>query len=324
MNVLITGGAGYIGSHAVKVLSRAGHECVCLDNLSTGHSELVPAGIFYAGDIDDVDLVLNIFKKHRIDAVMHFAAFSLVGESVESPYKYYQNNVCKTLRLLGTMLEAGIDKFIYSSSAGVYGEPEEIPIGEDAKTDPTNAYGRTKLIVEGLLKDFSRAYDLRFVSLRYFNAAGADPDGTIGEDHLPETHLIPIVLDAAMGRRESITIYGDDWPTRDGTCIRDYIHVNDLIDAHALCLDYLVDGGYSTIYNLGNGQGFTVKEVIETAARVTERDVPHAAGLRRPGDPAVLVASSQRIIRELGWKPAFTDLEDIIATAWTWHRSRFG
>lgn len=324
LNVLVTGGAGYIGSHAISMLADRGHNTVCIDNLAKGHKELVGDCAFYEGDISDKILVKKICNLHNIDAVMHFAAYSLVGESVEEPSVYYKNNVCNTLSLLEAMVESGVDKFIYSSSAGVYGEPDEIPITEDAKLSPTNPYGKTKIMVEDVLKDFDRAYSLRFVSLRYFNAAGAHPDAAIGEDHDPETHLIPLVLDVALRRRDAITIYGDDWPTRDRTCIRDYIHVCDLIDAHILALSYLAEGGASDIFNLGNGQGYTVKEVIDNVSSVTGCPVPTRIGPRRPGDPAILVASSEKITSKLGWKPRFKSLEDIIETAWTWHKRRFG
>ncbi|MCD6570011.1 MAG: UDP-glucose 4-epimerase GalE [Deltaproteobacteria bacterium] len=324
MNVLVTGGAGYIGSHAISMLADRGHNTVCIDNLVKGHKELVRDCTLYEDNISDKALVKKIFNQHKIDAVMHFAAYSLVGESVKEPLIYYRNNVSNTLSLIEAMLESGVDKFIYSSSAGVYGEPDEIPITEGAKLSPTNPYGKTKIMVEEILKDFDRAYNLKFVSLRYFNAAGAHPDATIGEDHNPETHLIPLVLDVALGRRNAITIYGDDWPTRDRTCIRDYIHVCDLIDAHILALSHLAEGGASDIFNLGNGRGYTVKDVIDSVSSVTGCPIPTKIGPRRPGDPAVLVASSEKITKKLGWNPRFKSLEDIIETAWSWHKRRFG
>lgn len=323
MNVLVTGGAGYIGSHAVKILDERGYGVVCLDNLVKGHRENVVGGVFYEGAVQDKGLVREICTRHGIEAVMHFAAYSLVGESVEMPINYYENNVCNTLKLVESVLDAGAKYLIYSSSAGVYGEPTNIPITEDAPCEPTNPYGRTKLYVEGILNDIERARGLRYVSLRYFNAAGAHPDGAIGEDHDPETHLIPIVLDVALGKRESVTVFGNDWHTRDGTCIRDYIHVCDLIDAHILALEYLLGGGKSTVFNLGNSKGYTVKEVIDTVSQVTGRSIKVEIGPRRLGDPAILVASSDKIVRELGWRPKWASLEDIVETAWRWHRIRF-
>jgi len=323
MNVLVTGGAGYIGSHAVKILSDAGYTVVCLDSLVKGHREQVTGGVFYEGRVEDKELVKKICSSHDIDAVMHFAAYSLVGESVEMPLKYYRNNVCNTLSLVEALIASGVDKFIYSSSAGVYGQPEEIPIPEDSPTLPTNPYGMTKLMVETMLRDLSKSYRFNFVSLRYFNAAGAHPDGSIGEDHDPETHLIPIVLDVAIGKRGTITIFGNDWPTKDGTCIRDYVHVCDLIDAHKLALEYLDGGGESTVFNLGNSKGYTVREVIDAVSRVTGKEVKVELGPRRPGDPAVLVASSDKIKEKLGWSPQYPSLEEIIDTAWNWHRIRF-
>ncbi len=323
MNVLVTGGAGYIGSHAVKMLCDKGYGVVCLDNLVKGHRENVIGGIFYEGGVEDKDLVRDICTRHEIKAAMHFAAYSLVGESVEIPILYYENNVCNTLNLIDALMDMGVKNFIYSSSAGVYGEPMKVPITEDAQCVPTNPYGRTKFYVEGILRDLDKARGLNYVSLRYFNAAGAYPDGTIGEDHDPETHLIPIVLDVALGRRGSVTIFGNDWPTRDGTCIRDYVHVCDLIDAHILALEYLLAGGKSKVFNLGNSKGYTVREVIETVSDVTGKDICVEVGPRRLGDPAILVASSEKIKKELGWMPKWTSLKDIVETAWKWHRIRF-
>ncbi len=323
MNVLVTGGAGYIGSHAVKMLCDKGYGVVCLDNLVKGHRENVIGGIFYEGGVEDKDLVRDICTRHEIKAAMHFAAYSLVGESVEIPILYYENNVCNTLNLIDALMDMGVKNFIYSSSAGVYGEPMRVPITEDAQCVPTNPYGRTKFYVEGILRDLDKARGLNYVSLRYFNAAGAYPDGTIGEDHDPETHLIPIVLDVALGRRGSVTIFGNDWPTRDGTCIRDYVHVCDLIDAHILALEYLLAGGKSKVFNLGNSKGYTVREVIETVSDVTGKDICVEVGPRRLGDPAILVASSEKIKKELGWMPKWTSLKDIVETAWKWHRIRF-
>ncbi|MBU4258018.1 MAG: UDP-glucose 4-epimerase GalE [Proteobacteria bacterium] len=319
--ILVIGGAGYIGSHMVKELISHGREAVILDNLTTGHRELLPDGEFIKGDLGDENLLHRIFKTYPIHTVMHFAAFSLVGESVQFPLKYFENNVSKTITLLKVMLEHGIKRFIFSSSASVYGEPKEIPITENCPVRPTNPYGASKLIVEDILKECDRAHGLRYVSLRYFNAAGADETGTIGENHHPESHLIPLVLKAAKGEKENITIFGTDYLTDDGTCIRDYIHVTDLSKAHLLAMDALENGESSNIYNLGNSHGYSVKEVIETARQVTGMQIPVKEGPRRTGDPAILVASSEKIKRELGWQPKFQDLETIVKTAWKWHRN---
>jgi UDP-glucose 4-epimerase len=318
--VLVVGGAGYIGSHMVKDLLQAGCEVVTLDNLSRGHRALVPGGEFVEGDLGDARALDGIFSRRRIDAVMHFAAFSLVGESVADPLPYYRNNVANTVTLLDRMREHGISRFIFSSTAAVYGEPDRVPIAEDHPCAPTNPYGESKLAVEHLLRDCAAAYGLRFVALRYFNAAGADADGTLGERHQPETHLIPIVLQTATGERERVTIFGEDYPTADGTCIRDYVHVTDLAQAHRLALESLMAGAAGGTYNLGNSKGYSVRQVIETARRVTGRPIPATAAERRPGDPAVLVADSTRVRRELGWKPRYEDLEAIIGTAWRWHQ----
>ena len=319
--ILVIGGAGYIGSHMVKELISHGREVVILDNLTTGHRESVPDGEFIKGDLGDENLLQRIFKIYPIHTVMHFAAFSLVGESVQFPLKYFENNVSKTITLLKVMLEHGIKRFIFSSSASVYGEPEEIPITENCPVRPTSPYGASKLMVENILQECDRAYGLRYVSLRYFNAAGADESGTIGENHHPESHLIPLVLKAAKGEKENITIFGTDYSTDDGTCIRDYIHVTDLAQAHLLAMDALENGELGGIYNLGNSYGYSVKEVIETAGKVTGRQILVVEGPRRPGDPAILVAASEKIKKELGWQPRFQDLETIVKTAWQWHRN---
>jgi UDP-glucose 4-epimerase len=323
--ILVTGGAGYIGSHMVKLLGERGRDTLTLDNLSRGHREMVTAGKFIEGDLSDRGLLEDIFRSYDIGTVFHFAADSLVSESEENPRRYYRNNVANGIHLLDVMLEAGVKKIVFSSSAAVYGEPVKIPLDEDHPAVPVNVYGTTKLIMENMMKDFEDAHGLRFVSLRYFNAAGADPDGFIGEDHDQETHLVPLVLDAALGRRKDITVFGNDYDTPDGTCVRDYIHVRDLADAHLLALDYVEKGGgKSAAYNLGNGRGFSVLEVIRAAERVTGRAISLRAGGRRKGDPARLVASSEKISRDWGWKPRYADLDVIIETAWKWHRRRFG
>jgi len=323
--ILVTGGAGYIGAHMVKLLGERGRETVTLDNLSRGHREMVTSGKFIEGDLSDRGLLEDIFRGCDIGAVFHFAADSLVGESEENPRRYYRNNVANGIQLLDVMLEAGVKRIVFSSSAAVYGEPGRIPLAENHPVIPVNVYGTTKLILEDMMKQYAEVYGLRFVSLRYFNAAGADPDGLIGEDHDPETHLIPLILDAALGRRKDITVFGEDYDTPDGTCIRDYIHVTDLAEAHLLALDYLEKGnGKSAVYNLGNGRGFSVLEVIQAAERVTGQTIPFRTGGRRRGDPARLVASSEGISREWGWKPRYADLDVIVETAWKWHRRRFG
>ena len=321
---LVVGGAGYIGSHVVKELIAAGHEVIVLDDLSKGHREAVAAGAFLEGDLGDRVLLDRIFSEQRIDCVMHFAAYSLVGESVEDPLAYYDNNTGKTARLLTAMKVHGVLRFILSSTAAVYGEPEQIPISENASLDPTNPYGKSKLFIEKILEDCDRAYGLKFTALRYFNAAGADESGEIGEDHEPETHLIPLVLEVALGKRTHIDIYGTDWGTRDGTCVRDYVHVTDLGDAHILAAQRLMDGGSSAVYNLGCEKGYSVKEIVEVARKVTGHPIPVREAGRRPGDPERLVASSEKIKSELGWKPRFDDPEKIVATAWNWHRNHPG
>lgn len=321
MNILVTGGAGYIGSHVLKALLKAGHNAVTLDNLQKGHREAVVGGKFVEGDLADKELLDTVLKENNIEGVIHLAADSLVGESMENPGKYYRNNVANGLNLLEAMVKNEVKYLVFSSTAAVYGEPEEIPIEENHQTQPTNTYGESKLFFEKILKRYDDIYDLNFISLRYFNAAGADPEGEIGEAHDPETHLIPIVLETALGIRDKIYIFGDDYPTRDGSCIRDYIHVNDLADAHVLAIEALNLGKESSVFNLGNGEGYSVKEVIDTVKKVTERDFEVEVADRRAGDPAVLIASSDKIQEELNWKPQYPELEKIISTAWNWHKS---
>ena len=322
MSVLVLGGAGYIGSHTVYELIERGEDVIVADNLQTGHIEAVhPKAGFYKGDIRDKNFLDEIFKKEKIDAVIHFAANSLVGESMTDPLKYYDNNLYGTMILLKSMVENGIDKIVFSSTAAVYGEPENIPILETDRTEPTNTYGETKLSMEKMFKWVSRAHNLRYVSLRYFNACGAHVSGKIGEAHNPESHLIPLILQVPNGQRKEVSIFGDDYPTKDGTCIRDYIHVTDLAQAHILAVDYLRKGNSSDIFNLGNGVGFTVKEVIETARKVTGHPVPAVISQRRAGDPAQLIASSEKAKAVVGWKPQHADIEEIIATAWKWHKN---
>ena len=321
MSILVTGGTGYIGSHTVYELIDAGHEVVIVDNLSTGFKEAVhPEAKFYEGDIRDKEFLDCVFERELVDGVIHFAASSQVGESMVNPLKYYSNNLCGTEVLLESMVEHGVDKIVFSSTAATYGEPESIPILETDRTNPTNCYGETKLSMEKMFKWCSNAYNLRFVSLRYFNACGAHPNGKIGEAHDPETHLIPLILQVPNGKRADIKIYGDDYDTKDGTCVRDYIHVNDLAQAHILAMEYLAKSGNSNVFNLGNGVGFTVKEVIDVARTVTSHDIPATVEARRAGDPSVLIASSDRARHILGWQPKYDDLETIISTAWNWHK----
>ncbi|MPZ52552.1 MAG: UDP-glucose 4-epimerase GalE [Acidimicrobiia bacterium] len=318
MAILVTGGAGYIGSHSVRALTKAGRDVVVLDDLSRGDKSVVEDLLrvpLIVGGTGDKDIVSGIFSSHEIEAVMHFAAYAYVGESVERPDIYYRNNVTSTLSLLESMVEHGVRRFVFSSTCATYGEPSSIPIVETEPQEPINPYGASKLMVERILADFDTAYRLRSVSLRYFNAAGADPAGDLGEHHDPETHLIPLTIDAAHGRRDALQVFGDDYDTSDGTCVRDYIHVNDLADAHVLGLDYLEADGASAAFNLGNGQGFSVMEVIDSVARVTDHEVPHEVVGRRQGDPPSLVGSAAKARDELGWNPKYPDLDVIVEHA---------
>ncbi len=318
--ILVTGGAGYIGSHCVRELKERNIDVVVYDNLSTGHVESIAEGVpFIKGDIFDVELLRSTIRKYNVDSVIHFAAYSLVGESMSNPAKYYHNNVAGTLSLLDAMTKEGVKYLVFSSSAATYGDTGEGLITEESPQRPTSVYGQTKLMMEQFMQDYDKAYGLKYVALRYFNAAGAHASGEIGEAHNPETHLIPIILQVANGTRDHIGIFDEDYPTPDGTCIRDYIHITDLADAHIRALDYLKAGGRSTHYNLGNGNGFSVKEVIDVTERVTGIKIKRAIEPRRPGDPATLVASSEKIKRELGWKPRYDSLESIISSAWKWH-----
>ncbi|MFC5704371.1 UDP-glucose 4-epimerase GalE [Cohnella faecalis] len=319
MAVLVTGGAGYIGSHAVAALLEKGEQVVIVDNLYQGHREAILGGKLYEGDIRDAEFLEKVFAENDIDGVIHFAANSLVGESMKDPGKYYHNNVYGTLCLLEQMVKAGVKRIVFSSTAATYGEPEKVPIEEFDRTLPTNAYGETKLSMEKMIRWFDVAHGVKSVSLRYFNAAGAHESGRIGEDHEPESHLVPLVLQVALGQREFISVFGDDYGTEDGTCVRDYIHVSDLADAHLLALDRLREGGESSVYNLGCGNGFSVKQVVDIARQVTGHPIPAKIEPRRSGDPAILIASSDRARSELGWSPRRDKLEDIIASAWKWH-----
>ncbi len=321
MAVLVCGGAGYIGSHTVAELLEKGEDVVVLDNLEKGHKKAILGGRFYEGDLRDSALLDRIFTENKIDSVIDFAAYSLVGESVEEPLKYFENNVSSTINLLDSMKRHNIKYIVFSSTAATYGEPENIPILEEDNTYPTNPYGESKLAVEKILKWCDRAYGIKYTILRYFNAAGAHISGKIGEDHTPETHLIPLILQVALGKREKIMIFGDDYKTEDGTCIRDYIHVTDLSSAHVLALHRLRKGEESRTYNLGNGKGFSVKEVVETVRDVTGCDIKAEVAERRAGDPAILIASSEKARMELGWVPKYDSLETIIKTAWEWHRT---
>lgn len=321
MRILVLGGAGYIGSHTALELIKAGEEVVVADNLVTGYRKAVPEGAaFYEGDIHNRAFLDALFEKESIDAVIHFAAYSLVGESVTNPLKYYDNNLCGTRVLLESMVAHHVDKIVFSSTAATYGEPENIPILETDRTCPTNPYGETKLAMEKMFHWTANAHDLRYVSLRYFNACGADASGTIGEAHNPESHLIPLILQVPNRKREAISIYGADYDTPDGTCIRDYIHVTDLAQAHILAVRYLASGGKSDIFNLGNGIGYSVREVIDAARNVTGHPIPAVETPRRAGDPARLVASSEKARKVLGWNPQHASLEEIIASAWNWHQ----
>jgi len=320
MRVLVTGGAGYVGSHVVLASIQAGHEPVVLDSLVKGHEQAILGGKFVQADVTEGGTVQQIMDREGIEAVIHLAADSLVGESVIHPGKYFRQNIFGGLVLLEAMRACGVKYLVFSSTAAVYGEPESVPIREDHATVPTSPYGFSKLTMEGMMSWFDRAHGLRYASLRYFNAAGNEPGGRIGEDHRPETHLIPIVLQAALGLRPAVELYGTDYPTPDGTCIRDYIHVMDLATAHLLALAALAAGGESRIYNLGNGQGYSNRQVIATASAVTGKEIPFHPAARRPGDPAILVAGSDRIRTDLGWKPQYPELDRIIGTAWQWHR----
>ena len=322
MAILVLGGAGYIGSHTVYELIDAGRDVVVADNLQTGFRAAVhPKARFYELDIRDRKALDVLFQAEKIDGVIHFAASSQVGESMVDPLKYYDNNLHGTMVLLQAMVAHGVNKIVFSSTAATYGEPESIPILETDRTQPTNTYGETKLSMEHVMSWVSKAHGLRYVALRYFNACGAHPSGKIGEAHDPETHLIPIILQVPNGQRDKLTIFGDDYPTPDGTCIRDYIHVTDLAQAHILALDYLLNGGENNVFNLGNGKGFSNKEVVDVARAVTGHPIPAVLGPRRAGDPAQLVASSEKAKSVLGWKPKYDDLNTIISTAWAWHKS---
>jgi UDP-glucose-4-epimerase GalE len=319
MRILVTGGAGYIGSHAVRLFLSRGHDVWVYDNLSQGHRKAVPADRLIVGDLDEIPRLDHTLLINRIEAAVHFAAFTYVGESVQDPGKYYRNNLVNTLNLMECLRRHRIGRLVFSSTAATYGVPEKVPITEDEPQRPINPYGSGKLAVERALADYAVAYGLGYAALRYFNAAGASPDGSIGEDHDPETHLIPLILQAVLGQKPSIEVFGVDYPTPDGTCIRDYIHVDDLAEAHLLALERL-EPGKGLCYNLGIGRGYSVREVIRTAEKVTGKAVPVREGPRRPGDPPVLVASSEKIQRELGWKPRYAELRPIIETAWNWHR----
>ncbi len=320
MAVLVTGGAGYIGSHAVAALLEQVEQVVIVDNLYQGHRDAVLGGKLYEGDLRDADFLAKVFQENDIDGVIHFAANSLVGESMKDPGKYYHNNVYGTLCLLEQMQKAGVSRIVFSSTAATYGEPERVPIDEYDRTLPTNTYGETKLAMEKMIRWFDVAHGIKFVSLRYFNAAGAHESGKIGEDHNPESHLVPLVLQVALGQRQQISVFGDDYATEDGTCIRDYVHVSDLADAHILALGRLRQGGESAIYNLGSGNGYSVKQVIDVSRQVTGHPIPAKIEPRRAGDPAVLIASSDRARKELGWTPRRDKLEDIVTSSWNWHR----
>lgn len=320
MAILVTGGAGYIGSHTVIELLNKGEDVVVLDNLEKGHAAAVTGGKFIKADLRDKESLKSIFKENDIEAVIHFAGYIEAGESMGEPLKFYGNNFVLSMNLLSQMREAGVDKIIFSSTAAVYGEPNKVPIKEDDVTLPVNPYGETKLAVEKMLKWCDNAYGTKYIALRYFNAAGAHKSGKTGEDHDPETHLIPIVLQAAQGQRKEVYVFGDNYNTPDGSCVRDYVHVSDLANAHILALERLRHGGQSTVFNVGNGNGFSVKEVINAASEVTGVKIKQVVTKRRPGDPAVLIASSNKIRQELNWKPQMSKLKDIISTAWNWHK----
>jgi len=318
--ILIAGGAGYIGSHINKALSKKGYSTVVFDNLSLGHRDFARWGHFVQGDLSDKEQIRDCFQKYPIDAVMHFSAFAYVGESVKNPSKYYHNNVINTINLLEIMLEFHVSYFIFSSSCAVYGIPQEMPIKETHPRNPINPYGKTKRIVEDILKDYDEAYGMKHVSLRYFNAAGADPEKEIGERHDPETHLIPLAIYAALDKTENVKIFGTDYPTEDGTCIRDYIHVTDLAEAHIKALEYLKNNKESNIFNLGNEKGYSVREVIETVKKISGKNFKTTETERRQGDPPVLIADSRKALKELNWKPGHFEIETIVKTAWDWHK----
>lgn len=323
MKVLVTGGAGYIGSHCVKVLLDKGYEVVVVDNLETGHEESIDErATLYVGDIADSKLMDKVFSENQVSGVIHFAAYSLVGESMKNPHKYYENNVSKTNHLLDSMVRNNVSNIVFSSTAATYGEPKKTPIEEDDPQCPTNVYGQTKLAMEQMISWYGKIHNLKHVALRYFNVAGALEDGSIGEAHNPETHLIPLILQAANGRSRNINVYGTDYPTKDGTCIRDYIHVLDLCDAHVLALEYLLNGNPSDVFNLGSGAGFTVYEMINAARKVTSKEIPVNEVERRKGDPAVLIASSSKAKRVLGWNPSRENIEKMIKDAWTWELNK--
>lgn len=323
MKIMVTGGAGYIGSHATKYLLNEGVDVVVVDNLSTGHKEAVDSrATFYQEDIASYDRIKEILINEHIDGVIHFAAFSLVGESMTNPFKYYENNVGKTNCLLKAIVDANVKYLVFSSTAATYGEAKEMPITENTPQIPTNVYGQTKLAMEHMIKDYANAYNLKYVALRYFNVAGAYPDSNIGEAHNPETHLIPLILDAAIGKRESIKVFGTDYPTKDGTCIRDYVHILDLVDAHFKALQYLMQGNKSDCFNLGSGDGFSVLEMIEAAKEVTKKNFKVEYAERRSGDPAVLIASSTKAREVLGWKPENEDVKKMIKDAWSFHQNK--
>lgn len=320
MSYIVLGGAGYIGSHAVNKLIENNYDVIVVDNLQSGHEEAINSKAkFYKGDIRDKNFLSNVFKEENIDGVFHFAANSIVGESMKEPLMYFNNNVYGMQILLEVMNEHNVNKIVFSSTAATYGEPKKVPITEDMETCPTNTYGETKLVMEKMMKWCDKAYGMKYVALRYFNVAGAEDDGSIGEDHNPETHLIPIVLQTALGKRDYITIFGDDYDTEDGTCVRDYVHVVDLVEAHILAMKYLTHGGESNTFNLGSSQGFSVKEIVETARKVTDKDIKAIIGERRAGDPSKLIASSDKARKILGWNPTRTNIENIIKDAWLWH-----
>jgi UDP-glucose 4-epimerase len=320
MNILVTGGAGYIGSHCCKALSQKGFHPITIDNLVYGHRDFVKWGEFFKGDVGNPAHLKKCFSRHKIDAVMHFAAYAYVGESVQNPLKYYENNLANTIALLHAVVENRVGYFVFSSTCATYGNPIKTPLDEDHPLNPINPYGKTKRMIEQILEDYQAAYGLKYISLRYFNAAGADPHAEVGEDHDPETHLIPLVLDVAAGKSKAIKVFGTDYETPDGTCIRDYIHVTDLAAAHILAIERLLGGAGSNVYNLGNGQGFSVLEVIERARKITGKNIAAKNADRRPGDPPLLIASNAKAVKELGWQPRYADLDDIIGTAWRWHQ----